>query len=93
MSRHFFSRVIHCGLMASLVAIAPLMAKSPEFRLGAQVSLVLPGLEVGDTREKGYGATFFVEMNVDAKAALRGRVEYTKFGDGEYSLIGRFMVQ
>jgi len=87
------TRVICAGLFAGLVAGAPLDAapkrkqKTEEFRFGAGVQLVSPSGDIADTvvgpAKMGFGLSVFGEMNLNPNMALRGRIDYNAFGEGE----------
>jgi len=91
----FLSKVLCAGLFAGLVASAPLKADE-WLKFGAGLHLANPSGDLTDEKKlstkvkMGFGLSVFGEMGLNDKMALRGRVDYNIFGEGEKKESGKY---
>jgi len=84
----FLYRAACAGLFSGLVASAPLKADE-WLKFGAGLHIVSPSGDLTDEKavaakaKMGFGLSAFGEMGLNANMALRGRLDYNVFGEGE----------
>jgi hypothetical protein len=82
------SKAICAGLFAGLVGAAPLKADE-WLKFGAGLHIASPSGDLVNEKDlltkvkMGFGLSAFGELGINAKMALRGRVDYNVFGEGE----------
>jgi len=87
-TKTFLPRAACAGLFAALVAAAPLKADE-WMKFGLGLHIVNPSGDltnekaVGVKAKMGLGLSAFGEMGLNANMALRGRLDYNVFGEGE----------
>jgi len=84
-------RLLHgpIAVLAVMIAAgAPLMAQDAgwsKYNYGLQLGALLPQGELKDGASTGFGLAGYMEKVWSNSWALRGRLEYTQFGEKEYS--------